>query len=322
MTPGPRLLPTLSLLPLLTLFACKTQSDGSDVKVFGGEPVLESSHPAADAISRATVWVRAPAGNCSGTLVTRRIVITAAHCIQGAPSPTNIYRVQFPLLPNSVQQLKTASSMKIHSGYPGVDLASGAMPLNDLAILRLPANAPEEYKPARLLSADAQLRALKATQTQVSSRGRKVVLAGFGRLESLNPAIDFQMAELELYVADTAKGRLGWASDTSAACKDDSGGPTFVWSDDQLSLAGVSSVASCDRTWQINVNGSPQTIRILNTWSTDVRKFTPWILQQLTQAEQAALQYGNVSYTPASSERADAETIGVLDYMKQTIAGP
>lgn len=319
-----RLAMVLSALVFVAMTSCRTRSDATDAKVTGGENVLTSMHPAADAIARATVFIKGPAGKCSGTLVSKRLVVTAAHCVvvPAYPPPLlSVYELYFPAFGSQSLEVSATSDVVMNIDYPGVgvNVEDGKLPFNDIGLIRLSDDAPSEYRPALVIKSDATLSELQVDQGKIKSRGQKALIAGFGRLQAESAATDFQMAELELYLADEAGGRLGFAADGSAACKGDSGGPVFTYDGEQLILIGISSSATCDRTWDINVNGTQQNMTIFVTWATDIRRFTPWLLDQLTPTEQATLRYSKVTYEAASSARPDAVSMGVLGYMKESL---
>src|SRR5690606_24171326 len=104
-----------------------------------------------------------------------------------------------------------------------------------------------------ILDRNSLLVELKHENDGIVSRGQKVIIAGFGRIGRGSPIREFRMTEVELYLSDDAGGRLIFASDDSAACSGDSGGPNFVFENGELVLIGVSSAATCDAQWPITV---------------------------------------------------------------------
>jgi hypothetical protein len=50
-----------------------------------------------------------------------------------------------------------------------------------------------------------------------------------------------------------------------------------------------------------------------------VRQHIDWLLSQLTPAERGAIKFQSVTYQPASSQRDDAVSLGVLKYLNSQL---
>lgn len=171
--------------------------------------------------------------SCTGTLISDKVILTAAHCLEGARK-TDIRVVFHPDLRCSSGfdvQTKSISSVDyiIHEKYgtnsKHVDF--------DLALLKLAAPAPMHYQTQSLYDGQSPLSSdnllvvgygVTEGDAKDSSRMRKTVKSFKN---------ETQLVDHFLY--------LNQSTHTGGACAGDSGGPVYVESDGIYKIIGVNS---------------------------------------------------------------------------------
>lgn len=182
---------------------------------------------------------------CTGTLLTPRLVMTAAHCIDAGD-----YLVGFgTTVANSV--FRPVVRKVAYSGYSKYPVPSG-----DIALLFLGADAPTTHQAASVFTGSFR-------------GGESLVVAGFGVTYSGASASDTgilryaQVALVEESSRNTSElilqGRRG--EDT---CQGDSGGPAYLPTGNGYAVVGVTS-------WGRGCGGPGH--------YTDVRSYIDWIVQ-------------------------------------------
>lgn len=214
-------------VPCLAAMACATEMNRSEVDkgqggIVGGE--RDAGHPY-------VVAVGDEAGAfCSGTLVSRRTVVTSAQCAGG------ITRVFFG------DDVKTAATVRVMREIVHPDF--GAAPLrNDLAALRLAADAPVQPVPL-----------LRQTMTNSPAFvGPAFTFVGFGvgrGADGAGVGVKRQASSAISWVgAGEVGGRLGdidqtqFYSQSPGACSGDHGGPAFFVQSGVEFQAGLNSMS-------------------------------------------------------------------------------
>jgi hypothetical protein len=201
------------------------------------EVVYDGATPkAGDIILRSTVKLLGPDNggnptNCSGTLIARNVVLTAAHCVTGGKlsalfNDGNKFRsihVKQAVLHPQYQELK--------KGFFGFN----QLPKNDVALLFLAENAEADFQPASLPSKN------------LPAEGNSVV-AGFGLVKPKqfgnNSLPHWSKAGFQ------AKGDTLVLSGVRM-CGGDSGGPTYVPAKNGLTVIGIHSAGDkyCNDSW-------------------------------------------------------------------------
>ena len=201
--------------------------------IFGGEAVLDD-----DAVLKSTVAIvnlRYGQIVCTGSLVSKNLVVTAGHCTTEDPNHLAI------LFTNKLPKTREAAAASVvrkviagetHPQWPKNDFATDKN-WGDIALLRFDGEIPANYAPVRMLS----------NKTLLVAQG-EALLAGFGwtngrqkteaqglnktKVKIENP--DFSDSEIQM------NQKAG-----SGACHGDSGGPAFIEVEGQLVLVGVTS---------------------------------------------------------------------------------
>ena len=181
------------------------------------------------AVGRHIVMIVSTRANlCTGTALTRDLVLTAGHCV--APAAT--YRV---FLPGMTPPGLPLNSVVVHPRYNPKDYASGRVTA-DVALLKVDGGLPAEIVPAALA-------------TPTVAPGDRFVIAGYGSTASgsdtgagtARAAVLVATGkpgtlQIRLVDPDTRGERAGLG-----ACIGDSGGPAFVGNGGSYSVIGVVS---------------------------------------------------------------------------------
>jgi secreted trypsin-like serine protease len=171
---------------------------------------------------------------CTGVLVKKNVVLTAAHCTDVSFDPRLINIIFGKDLTQNIQKRKVLGGV-VTEKWPQLSeemLNDPEQSWGDLAMLKFEGEAPEGFAPARILG-----NAEKLTQ------GLDVIIAGYGltkmpdqetlhllktTVQLTNPAVTDSELLFEQF-----EGR--------GACHGDSGGPAFAKFNDKLFLIGITS---------------------------------------------------------------------------------
>lgn len=164
-------------------------------------------------LARATVMVLSSRGGvCSGVLVDRDTLLTAAHCVAGAAE----HRVHYKGADGAPVLIEVAAKA-LHPGF-SADAVKARRPSVDLALVRAAEPLPARFAPT-------------AVSTAAPAPGASLTLGGYGAAKEGDPRSTgtFRTASLTGVAPHGPSRILVWAKGRGAgACQGDSGGPIAV----------------------------------------------------------------------------------------------
>jgi len=181
---------------------------------------------------------------CTGVLISPEVVLTAAHC-----APNGINRVF--LAGNAIRfladgEIREVKQVIVHPDYDGY-----AVPSHDIAIVIL-AEPSAKATPVVLASED-ELREAGDTNLVGFGYNHPTQPWGFGTKREVNVGLTSPVA-LSPAAFEEAEERHGFAGshefhadnkyDDKDSCNGDSGGPAYVWANNAIKLAGLTSRAA------------------------------------------------------------------------------
>lgn len=223
-----------------------------DQNIIGGSPVKAS-----DSLRRSIVGIQlidpqsGVAGTCTGSIIDKDIVLTAAHCL--AEEGLEI-RIVFG---NDIRKVNS-SPLTTLSTLPHEDYkahSEDSKQTHDLGLIHFEGTLPAGFAPAKMLSSKA-----------VFSEQQEVILAGYGVNNGVTSTGSGILRQVRVAILDPLFSPTEVAIDQTGgkgACNGDSGGPAYVESAGKLLLWGITSRGA---------NGCGQ-----NSIYTNAARYSSWI---------------------------------------------
>ncbi|HET9237921.1 MAG TPA: trypsin-like serine protease [Oligoflexus sp.] len=204
-------------LPLaaMALSACGTGDTTSETKIING-----TLAPDGGAIEQSTVALASSNGQvfCTGTLIDKRFVVSAGHCL--ANYRGTLY-IGFGRSSTEFKYVK-AADYAVNPAYTGS--FNKSVP-SDISVIELSAAAPAGYNPVAIYKGSI-------------TRGSNLALAGFGQTQSGGSG---RLYYTSVSVSGTTSNEITVYENGTGSCYGDSGGPAYVSSGGRLLVIGATS---------------------------------------------------------------------------------
>ncbi len=222
------------LLSALSLAACADLEAGEEVgaeigEIVGGTPTSEWP-----AVPLLTIHAGGGGGNCSGTLVSPRVILTASHCLDPDEVGGTVTAVEAYF--GSTILANDPAFVEMISAEDWIRREDYGLGFRDFGLILLARDAvaePMEYNAAALSAAD---------------EGRQLHMVGWGNTTEGSGAGAKREVDVTIQVVDTSELRYG--SPGGNTCQGDSGGPGFLQVGGKEVVATVTSwgIQGCTST--------------------------------------------------------------------------
>ena len=177
---------------------------------------------------------------CTGTLIAKNIVLTAAHCIPESLENFWIVTSEFEF---AILERHQVTKVSVHENYKNFAIPTAQQPNDDIALIQFAGPLPELYKPTDWISS------FTANQDRYW-----LYVAGYG----VSSELAFDTGELrfsKVIIENATQSFLqGNQSAGQGICKGDSGGPAYIKIENRFYVLGVVSaiVGGCKGTSYFN----------------------------------------------------------------------
>lgn len=233
------------LLPLVALVACSNKNSGPS-PAMQGEKIINGQTAEYDSdLSRSTVALMMVDADrtksyCTGTLVSKDLVVTAAHCVDPHLSG---YQVQVSFGSETYASKNEGELREIERVYtydmvyPPQGMTDAMRTINelkDVALIKLLTSAPKWAVPVPILGSESSL-----------APDQELLIAGFGRTQEGYSAMSkyLQWTNVNIVKVEDRRIEVDQTKGTGA-CWGDSGGPAYIRTDKGLVVVGATSGAA------------------------------------------------------------------------------
>ncbi len=251
---------TTSMLLLLPLFlglsACDSRQSHTLDSMMGGFDIVGGEAVAKeDPISKHIVALEHPFYGvfCTGVLVKKNVIITAAHCTGLMEESSYGFNVVFGADLRGKLERRKILGGKTTDKWPKLteaEITKIDAEWGDLAMLKFEGEAPAGFEPARILGSADRLQ-----------QGMDVVLAGYGlaAMPDTDP-MKLMKATVKLTNPKLTPSEIQFDQyQGKGACHGDSGGPAFATINDKLFLIGITSRSATEAGAETCMEGSVYT---------------------------------------------------------------